>query len=190
MIETVIVFSKIFNEFSEPIFIKDTKGIFIYCNKAFGQAFNLSVDQIIGTTIFELIPKRFALLCHQLDQKIMLEGGSQKFRLTIKKSIHKRINIFCTAIRDENGPIKGIFGYFEESTNKQLIHAPKNNLTNRETEILLLMSSGKSTKAIALHLCISHHTVVHHQKKIYLKLNANSKINAIIKARDRGIIKD
>ena len=102
--------------------------------------------------------------------------------------MYKRINIICTAITDTNGILNGIFGYFYETINLELVHPPKSNLTNRETEILLLMSEGKSTKTIAQEINISLHTVVHHQKKIYLKLNANTKISALIKARLRGII--
>ncbi len=55
-------------------------------------------------------------------------------------------------------------------------------LTDRETEILTLMSKGKSYSNIAELLGISKDTVRFHIKNIYIKLQVNSKADAIEKA--------
>ena len=52
-------------------------------------------------------------------------------------------------------------------------------LTKRETEILSLISKGKTYSMIALELNIASDTVKSHLKNIYSKLHVNSKADAI-----------
>lgn len=61
-------------------------------------------------------------------------------------------------------------------------------LTTRETEILKLLDKGYSYKIIADQCCISPHTVNSHIKKIYEKLHASDRQDALIKARRKGIV--
>lgn len=56
------------------------------------------------------------------------------------------------------------------------------NLSERETEILKLLTQGLSYQQIANDLFISHGTVRKHVENIYGKLHINSKAEAIIKA--------
>lgn len=61
-------------------------------------------------------------------------------------------------------------------------------LTPRETEIVKRVEEGLTYKDIGERLGISTHTVHTHIKKIYEKLQAKDRNDAIIKARKRGII--
>lgn len=56
------------------------------------------------------------------------------------------------------------------------------NLTEREMEVLQLLSKGHSTKAIADKLSIASNTVRSHLKNIYAKLHVNCGKEAIAKA--------
>jgi DNA-binding NarL/FixJ family response regulator len=56
-------------------------------------------------------------------------------------------------------------------------------LSNRELEVLELLSSGKSYSTIADQLFVDKETVKSHIKNIYLKLEVHSKAEAIEKAR-------
>ncbi len=56
-------------------------------------------------------------------------------------------------------------------------------LSNRELEVLQLLSSGKSYSTIADQLFIDKETVKSHIKNIYLKLEVHSKAEAIEKAK-------
>ena len=62
------------------------------------------------------------------------------------------------------------------------------NLTNRETEVLRLLSEGLSYKMIATHMNISYFTVNAHIRKIYEKLQVNSSAEAISIALKTGIV--
>lgn len=62
------------------------------------------------------------------------------------------------------------------------------NLTNRETEVLRLLSEGLSYKMIATQMNISYFTVNAHIRKIYEKLQVNSSAEAISIALKTGIV--
>ncbi len=67
---------------------------------------------------------------------------------------------------------------------------PKNSfklLTEREREILQLLSRGESNKAIALTLKISYDTVKQHVRHILNKLNLSSRVKAaVLFAKEQG----
>ncbi|HLT71483.1 MAG TPA: response regulator transcription factor [Cyclobacteriaceae bacterium] len=61
-------------------------------------------------------------------------------------------------------------------------------LTTRETEILKLIASGKSTQQIAKVLNVSPHTIHSHRKSIIRKLNIKSPTEFVIQAITLGIL--
>ena len=61
-------------------------------------------------------------------------------------------------------------------------------LSNRETEIFHLLAEGLSNKEIAAKLYISPETVKTHLQKIYRKLNAKGRLDALNVARKLGLI--
>jgi len=63
-----------------------------------------------------------------------------------------------------------------ESENETLEHGP---LTERETEVLGLLSKGLANKQIAIALGISEHTVKFHVSSIYTKLNVTNRTEAV-----------
>ena len=69
-----------------------------------------------------------------------------------------------------------VIGYFKE--NKKLGH---DGLTNKENEILLLLSKGYLYKEIAQQLSITLGTVTQHIHRIYEKLHVNNRTEAINK---------
>ncbi len=60
---------------------------------------------------------------------------------------------------------------------------PQSPLSERQSQILEMMSQGKSRGQIAKELNIDGETVKSHVKNIYLKLDATSKADAILKAK-------
>jgi two-component system nitrate/nitrite response regulator NarL len=71
---------------------------------------------------------------------------------------------------------------------------PKNSLkllTEREREILQLLSRGESNKSIALTLSISYDTVKQHVRHILNKLNLSSRVKAaVLFAKEQGMPAD
>lgn len=61
-------------------------------------------------------------------------------------------------------------------------------LTARETEVLGLVSQGESDKEIAGNLSISVHTVKSHVRNVLAKLQVNTRHEAAIVAKHRGLL--
>jgi LuxR family maltose regulon positive regulatory protein len=61
-------------------------------------------------------------------------------------------------------------------------------LSDREVEVLRLVAAGLSNPEIAEHLFLSTGTVKRHVYNIFMKLDATSRVNAISRARDAGIL--
>lgn len=62
------------------------------------------------------------------------------------------------------------------------------NLSDREMEVLTLAAKGQTNRAIAQHLAISDRTVQGHIARIFEKMQANSRTEAVMKAVSMGLI--
>jgi len=61
-------------------------------------------------------------------------------------------------------------------------------LTNRELDILTLLTERLTEREVAQKLLISHHTVHSHIKNIYAKLDVNTRRQAVIRATELGLV--
>jgi len=71
---------------------------------------------------------------------------------------------------------------------RRALEAQLERLTPREKEVLRLMAEGQPSRAIAAQLGISYTTVRTHIRSLGSKLAVHSKLEAIIKARELGLI--
>jgi DNA-binding NarL/FixJ family response regulator len=61
-------------------------------------------------------------------------------------------------------------------------------LTKRENEVLVLLADGLSNKEIAVRLSISEHTAKFHVNSILQKMNAQKRVEAVVRAAKMGLI--
>ena len=66
--------------------------------------------------------------------------------------------------------------------------AENETLTKRENEVLVLMAEGLSNKEIAGKLTISEHTAKFHVNSILQKMDAQKRVEAVVRAARRGLI--
>jgi len=71
---------------------------------------------------------------------------------------------------------------------RRAVEAQLERLTRREKEVLRLMAEGLPSRAIAGELGISYTTVRTHIRSLGSKLAVHSKLEAIVKARELGLI--
>lgn len=82
------------------------------------------------------------------------------------------------------GVSQRILQYFEDTSRINDVE----KLTPRENEVLLMLSKGYSKPEISKALDLSINTVATHTKQIYRKLHINSRVEAVSKAIQMGII--
>lgn len=77
------------------------------------------------------------------------------------------------------------------SNKNVILVAPESNgceLSEREKELLSLIAAGNDYKTIAAMAFISYETMRTHAKNIYRKLHVSSRSEAVLKARQQGLI--
>jgi DNA-binding NarL/FixJ family response regulator len=117
-----------------------------------------------------------------------IEAGAQAYLL--KDALHDDL---FRAIRDvfqdksviEPAIASRILKRFTEMSRQV---TPPDALSDREIEVLKLMSRGASNKEIAGTLSLSESTVRTHIQSIFQKMEANNRTEAVIKAVNKGII--
>ncbi len=67
---------------------------------------------------------------------------------------------------------------------------PPTVLSSREMEVLELITKGFTTDEIAALIEVSRHTVLTYVRRIYVKLEVNSKTEAVYEARKQGLLDD
>ena len=93
-------------------------------------------------------------------------------------TIHKGEKFFCNKILDV---------ILEKESNPS-IDSLSINLSDREIEVITLVTSGYSNKEVADKLFISIHTLYTHRKNIMRKLNFKSPVELVLFALDLGLI--
>ena len=66
-------------------------------------------------------------------------------------------------------------------------YAQHRRLTQREIAIVLLVAAGQSNKAIATQLGVAPETIKTHLKRIFLKLSARTRAEAVVRAQSTGL---
>jgi len=106
-----------------------------------------------------------------LDEIRSLHGGGSPISPLIARQILMRFQ------QDE----KFVEGAAKPASDKPALSA-------REQEVLELTTKGYTSSEIAVLMSVSHHTVLTYVRRIYKKLNVNSKIEAIYEARNQGLL--
>lgn len=84
-----------------------------------------------------------------------------------------------------------INGFTYRSPRYQALQAqtPVSLLSERELDILQLMSCGQTSRAIAERLCLSENTIEYHRKRMMRKLGTDNVVELILRAQRQGFLK-
>ncbi len=136
--------------------------------------------KIIMQTVFEDDDKVFAALRAGADGYILKKAEPQK----IKEAI---TDVFEGGSPITPGIAAKVIRFFNRLPDVQITSYADFDLTDREKQILRLLSNGLAYKMIAIECNISLFTVKAHIRKIYEKLQVHSATEAIAKAGKSGL---
>jgi ATP/maltotriose-dependent transcriptional regulator MalT len=88
------------------------------------------------------------------------------------------------ALRADGSPTKSRPGFMAGATTESLIDP----LTERELEVLNLLALGLTYREIAQRLIVAIGTIQAHCSNIYGKLGANNRTQAVLRARELGLL--
>lgn len=128
-----------------------------------------------------------------------------RLRITAPRVVSVLITTFAEPAIIQAARNAGAKGYVSKETDpetlakqlKEILANPQHDrlpqvdvpkLTPRETDVLPLLSQGYSNKEIARHLGLSPDTVKDHLARLYAKLQASDRTEAVSRARELGLI--
>lgn len=113
-----------------PIFIKNSTGCYIACNRAFEEYLGLPRTTIIGATVHDIAPPELASIYEQADRELLASGGHQSYESNVRYadgSLHDVIfhkSVFLNAAGQPDGISGTILDITERKTlEKQLARA-------------------------------------------------------------------
>lgn len=136
--------------------------------------------KIIMQTVFEDDEKVFAALRAGADGYILKKADPQK----IKEAI---LDVYEGGSPITPGIAAKVIRFFNQFPKDQITSPADFDLTDREKQILRLLSNGLAYKMIADECGISLFTVKAHIRKIYEKMQVHSATEAIAKAGRSGL---
>ncbi len=105
------------NALPVAFFYKDKEGRYLGCNKKYEELFNISENDIIGKTVFDIWDQEEAEIYHQKDIELMENPiGAQSYEFKKRTKGHDFIEgiFYKSVFRDEKGEVAGIIGVFSE----------------------------------------------------------------------------
>jgi DNA-binding NarL/FixJ family response regulator len=127
-----------------------------------------------------------------------IEAGASGYLL--KDSAPERLVLEIRSLHAGGSPISPLIARQVLTRFRQPVHpatAPvgrseprsrRDALSARETEVLEFITKGFSTNEIAALMSVSQHTVLTYVRRIYAKLEVNSRTEAVYEARNQGLL--
>lgn len=113
-----------------PVFYKDTNGIYLGCNTAFEKYMGTRKDQVVGKSVYDLSPKELADMYKERDEALFKNPGIQKYESQVKYAddlLHDVI-FYKATYTDINGETAGLVGIILDiSDRKKMEEALKEN---------------------------------------------------------------
>ena len=149
-----------------PLFYKDREGRYLGCNFPFEEFLGLPRERIIGSTAFDLCPPDLAAQYHEMDQKLMRQGGTQGYESQVHHGDGTRHDVlFSKAVfRDSHGEVAGLIGTILDITGlrnaeRELRQSEQRHrlLFEYASDAIVLMRDGRfvecNARALALYGC-------------------------------------
>jgi diguanylate cyclase (GGDEF)-like protein/PAS domain S-box-containing protein len=107
-----------------PVFFKDERGRYLGCNKAFETYIGVERDQLIGKTVFDILPAEFADRSQAFDSQLFGRPGAQVYEANFAlgaDGARRDVMINKATFYDSGGEVAGLVGVIVDITQiKQL----------------------------------------------------------------------
>lgn len=140
---------KLIDTIPNPIFYKNTEGIFLGCNAAFEDCIGFQKDKVIGSTFYDLVPKELAEAYSGKDRDLFNSPGVQIYETVVQCANGGRHEVIFNkaSFTDSNGEVAGLVAIVVDITERKQaedeirnlnadlsLHAAELDATNKELE--------------------------------------------------------
>jgi DNA-binding CsgD family transcriptional regulator len=168
-----------------PAYILDRTGTVRWINDAGIAHFG----DLRGREIGQIVDREFATLARQeFAAKVLGTVEATEASVVVRTADGRRVSVdISSAQLVQHGAIVGVFG-LADPTDEPPPSAEAANLTPRQMTVLRQLAAGKSTGDIAESLGISTETVRNHVRGITARLGVHSRLEAVIRAHELGVV--
>lgn len=135
-----------------PVFYKDTRRAYIGCNKAFSAFFGITVQEVLGKTLAEIVTPEFAQTSIKRDHEIIASRTPMTYETDLARNDGQVRTVLVTKapFSDVNGELGGIVGTFVDVTEQR-------QLDDQIKKLSLAVEQSPATIVITdLHGCIEY----------------------------------
>lgn len=140
-------FAKVIDTVPVPIFIRDMNRVYVDCNKFFEHYIGKTRDEIIGRSLFELIPEPFASKYAAMDDSLINLRNIQSYEYKFPDADGRLKDVIfnkAALIKADGTPV-GIIGSFQDITEHKLMEEEIKKALDKEKELNELKSRFIST---------------------------------------------
>jgi PAS domain S-box-containing protein len=115
------LFQLVSDNVPSPVFLKDARGAFRGCNSAFEAFLGRPRQDILGRTVFELMPSDLARRHDEADHELMREGAIRRYEVSAVDATGARREwlVAKAAVRDRGGRVAGVTGALVDITERK-----------------------------------------------------------------------
>ncbi len=112
---------EIMDAIPNPVYYKDTKGVYLGCNAAFKSFFRKTAQEIIGHTLQDIMPESYGDVSSQKEQSILDSGISDRYetRLVRADGMVRNILVSKAPFSNTDGTLAGVVGAFVDITEQR-----------------------------------------------------------------------
>lgn len=175
-------FRGILHNTSSVIYLLDTNDRFIHVNRCFAELFGVNVAEIIGCSIFEVLPQEVAAALKDRHRQVITAHAAGEFEeVFVHPAGTRTYTSIKTPLFDERGRPRGILGVSTDITARKQAEDERNELLLRERE-------ARMTAETALQLRDDFLAVAAHELKTPvtgLRINAQLILRRLQKGEDQ-----
>jgi PAS domain S-box-containing protein len=174
------------------VFVANPEGRLTAVRGAVTSRFGYRPEELLGKSMGVLAsPESAEFFEEKLRRQLSRTAAPSVYQITMLTKTRSRVRVHVrTALLREEGKTTGIAAILHPILESESARPHRSwlTLTPRQHEILIMLAEGLSTDEIASGLTIQRDTVRNHIRSLLRALGSHSRLEAVAKARQAGLL--
>ncbi len=142
---------KLIEAIPDPVFYKDTRGLYQGCNSAYAKILGKNISDIVGKSVYDVAPQEQADKYHDMDMALFAAPGFQTYESVFMHADGSLRNVIFrkSTFLDHQGHVAGMVGVMIDITEQKRAEAEKNKLEDRLRQAQKMEAIGTLAGGIA-----------------------------------------